>query len=286
MVDASNCRELHELADRFDCPPLKLTSWHILQDVQRGYGANPSSRLLNHDGEATSGDVGVGPGQPPTMPFALKGSGLTGPGETESFYHEDRGDGSDNEEYLSVFNDYTDEFRMTRGDDSTTYSEEQEQLFPLPEQLPFGAPATDVIKAWAYKLQLVYDMCAPNENYRNFDDTVGDADVPSHLQQYGAEPSQYNHHPDNVGGETSASGAEEEKLKKDLIEYYIDRGLTEKIESVDNILANFRGRGDLIFEALHNKYDDPTSADYIHPSNRKTGHPRQHSKGFLGNLFS
>jgi hypothetical protein len=33
VIDAeTNCEKLHELADRYDCPPLKLAAWRILQE--------------------------------------------------------------------------------------------------------------------------------------------------------------------------------------------------------------------------------------------------------------
>ena len=37
MIDTHNCELLHELAERYDCPPLKLTAWRILQEMIPGY---------------------------------------------------------------------------------------------------------------------------------------------------------------------------------------------------------------------------------------------------------
>lgn len=313
VVNAYNCRELHELADRFDCPPLKLTSWHMLQEMRVGYSTNPSTRL-GHSGNGVDGR-GL---QPPALPFGLKGSGLTGPGESDEHFggDGDAGNGSDQDEYLSVFNDYTDEFRAGRGEESTTYSEEQEQLFPLPEQLPPGAPASDVIKAWAYKLQLVYDMCAPRDGldqFGNGHNKEGDRDYdePSEAgdyydgqqyqgRRYGAgdnrpesqQQSQRggspNRRPDepNGGGWSRETDPNYATMKQNLIDYYTERGLNDKISSVDNILSNFSGREDMIYEALRNKYDNSNSADYIHPKKHARVIGKQSSKGFLGGLFS
>lgn len=46
VVDKSNCQMLHELADRYDCPALKLTAWRIVQESAPGYSTMPS-KLLN-----------------------------------------------------------------------------------------------------------------------------------------------------------------------------------------------------------------------------------------------
>ena len=278
VVNTYNCRELHELADKFDCPPLKLASWHMLQEMRVGYGATPSARLLSHSDGDIHGQV-----EPPPLPFGLKGSGLTGPGETDGVYGNENENASDVDEYLSVFNDYTDEFRAMRGEESTSYSEEQEQLFPMPDQLPPGAPASDVIKAWAYKLQLVYDMCAPKEDLYQF---RNGEDYTDGYYMNGGEGSQFPQRVDNNVW-SAENDPEYETKKKNLESYYSERGLTEKIASVDNILANFMGREDKIFEALRGKYDDPDSQDYIQL--KKTSgitHPKQSSKGFLGGLFS
>jgi hypothetical protein len=314
-VSAHNCRELHELADRFDCPPLKLTSWHMLQEMRVGYGAHPSSRLL-HTHAGGGGAEGGGGMQLPAVPFGLKGSGLVGPGESDIVFGADAGNASDDDEYLSVFNDYTEEFRAARGEDSTSYSEEQEQLFPLPEQLPPGAPASDVIKAWAYKLQLVYDMCVPRDGLDQYGGGGGGGGGGNgaseggygygggYLDEHGYGSGNGNgngndhenhhaHHPHQKRGEDNSFWSPEndpnyQTIKRNLIDYYTERSLTDKIASVDNILTNFKGRDDMIYEALRNKYDDPQSADYIHPRKhiKKNVLGKQSSKGFLGGLFS
>jgi hypothetical protein len=36
IIDTSNCEQLHELADRYDCPPLKLSAWRLLQQTVPG----------------------------------------------------------------------------------------------------------------------------------------------------------------------------------------------------------------------------------------------------------
>ena len=43
VVDSDNCLGLHELADRLDCPPLKLASWKVAQESAPGYGLMPQN---------------------------------------------------------------------------------------------------------------------------------------------------------------------------------------------------------------------------------------------------
>jgi hypothetical protein len=289
VVSATNAKELHELADRFDCPPLKLTSWHILQDTRQAYSTNPATRLLSGDG-ADGGPAGPGRAMPPAIvPFTLKGSGMTGPGEDGRLGAADGGgDGAsdEEEEFLSVFNDYT------QGRRDGSISEDTEQMFPLPEQLPPNAPAADVIKAWAYRLQLVYDMCVPrDEAAPQADDQEPDQqeeddgrrqagyeppqrgreaafNTDQGLSQSGQGPAAATQVPFSRSNRRDEGADNEASAKQRLIQFYVERNLHDRISSVDNVLASFRRREDELFEALRQKYDDPSSPSYIPPSAR------------------
>ena len=61
IIDPDNCEYLHELADRHDCPPLKLMAWRILQESVPGYSKMPNKMLS----QSSTGSV-------------LKGTGFTG----------------------------------------------------------------------------------------------------------------------------------------------------------------------------------------------------------------
>jgi hypothetical protein len=65
VVTSENCTMLHDLADRYDCAPLKLAAWRELQAKNTSYAKNPARQLL----VASSGGKDRG------------GRGLTGPGE-------------------------------------------------------------------------------------------------------------------------------------------------------------------------------------------------------------
>ena len=70
----TNCEKLHELADRFDCPPLKLAAWRILQETRPGYGSSPNASKLLKGGAASHA-------QQQAVKRILGVTGLTGPGE-------------------------------------------------------------------------------------------------------------------------------------------------------------------------------------------------------------
>ena len=137
-------------------------------------------------------------------------------------------------------------------------------------------------------------MCVPKDGYNEYGDGLEGGGRGYGDDRYDDEghgrPGEDAHSPpsrrQNRGGEENGD-SEYATIKQNLIDYYTDRGLTDKIASVDNIISNFDGREEMIFKALHDKYDDPSSPDYIRPNGHKTsGQPRQNSKGFLGGLFS
>lgn len=287
-VDRTNCKKLHELADRFDCPPLKLSAWHILQETSQGYAANPSSRLLNPmtDGDAMRLT-------PPSMAaYLLKGTGLTGPGEfagADGASPKGRGgssgaaenadpnaletgsDEGDRPMHLSVFADYSHQYGHEGG--SVYSSEMSESHALLPEQLPPGAPAAAVIKAWAYKLQLLYELCSPRGLHDDLNHQRGGINNSSYNADYSQRPEQNNEYNDAQFGGSNASNeysASPSDARNQLISFYNERGLFDRISYVDNALATFRGRENEMFEMLRDKYDAPESPDYVPPSARRS----------------
>lgn len=72
VLSDTNCEILHEIADRYDCPPLKLASWKVLQENTPTYRSSPASILLK-------GSKNIN--QQLSVSNPAKGTGLTGPGE-------------------------------------------------------------------------------------------------------------------------------------------------------------------------------------------------------------
>jgi hypothetical protein len=125
IVNADNCEQLHELADKYSCPPLKLAAWRTLQGNQTGYATNPSRSLLVSQAEVEGA-----------------GHGLTGP---EEMY-------MSAERSVSILAK-TNHFR------SSYLLEENENENEDPSKI--GGPAKDIVKAWSNHLQKVYDKCVP-----------------------------------------------------------------------------------------------------------------------------
>ncbi|RYG99790.1 BTB/POZ domain-containing protein, partial [archaeon] len=164
ILEPSNAAYLHELADRYDCPPLKLASWKILQHHVPGMENFPNRRKL----EKTSLADGA---------KHLRGTGLMGPGDVHfstglkrsqvKFLEDEASDQEDNEEdgeqaeehdedkaeMPSVFDDYDaqeedeSEYDDGRGEDRDVITRR------ALEQLARDAPATEVIMAWARRLK-------------------------------------------------------------------------------------------------------------------------------------
>eukprot|EP01031_Cornospumella_fuschlensis_P036194 gene36194-43901_t len=171
ILEPANAAYLHELADRYDCPPLKLASWKILQHHVPGVENNfPNRKKL----ETSLADGAK----------HLRGTGLMGPGDAhfstglkrsqvkfledevaEEEENEDDGEQADEDkgEMPSVFEDYDamdeeeSEYDDGRGEDRDVQTRRALEL------LPPDAPATEVIIAWARRLKAVYAKCVPIE---------------------------------------------------------------------------------------------------------------------------
>ena len=159
VIDISNCGQLHDLADKYDCPPLKLASFRVLQENDPSYGFAPVNWESNgaENIHTTNAD-----------------SGLTGPGES-SYYTNDRGLAA------HVYEEYDDDddrvpsilaFKRkstTTDVDTADINEGASQYVDALDshQLPPGSSAREVVKAWASRLQYVYEQCAALEASEN-----------------------------------------------------------------------------------------------------------------------
>ena len=68
VMNEENCNELHDLADRYDCPPLKLAAFRMLQETDPSYQFAP----INWDVATARENYNDG---------MNSHSGLTGPGD-------------------------------------------------------------------------------------------------------------------------------------------------------------------------------------------------------------
>lgn len=190
VIDPTNCLILHEFADRYDCPPLKLTAWRMIQEATPAYGEKPSQLL-----QAASSLVSPGK------------TGLTGPAET--FYRAMQGNIEEDEEELpSIF-----------------YPEyNQEPDFPQPDELPSDAPASDVVRAWALRLQDVWNQCNPSQY---IDDSISI------------------------------------DWRAELCEIYNVLNMPDKIEIVDKILELYKGKEKSMLQTILQKYHEILPDEYV-----------------------
>ncbi len=179
----TNVAYLHELADRYDCPPLKLAAWRILKEKVPGVGSFPSRSQLLKSATGTKEKV-------------LRGTGFTGPGDpafdnlnntngirskrVPSSYEEMA---LDEAQLPSVFDDFEKPPKRSRGEDDEEGDDDEEneddedgdegdeafremaqryQEIQL-EDLGADAKASDVIMAWSKRLKEIYAACAPKE---------------------------------------------------------------------------------------------------------------------------
>lgn len=166
-LDRSNCHFLHELADRYDCPPLKLAAWKLVKSH-----LPPMDGFLNHEDlkeHLTDGQR------------RMKGTGLTGPGDpffalmgikrSEAHFGEEDNGGEEEED--NGDNDYDEENRHLDGLDNmpsvfNDYEGEDDEV-PSVDKLSPHASATEVIMAWAKHLKTYYSQCAPIDAVDNTD---------------------------------------------------------------------------------------------------------------------
>ena len=196
VIDGTNCLLLHEFADRYDCPALKLTAWRMIQETTPAYAAMPSMLL-----DASSSLVSPR-------------SGLTGP--AESFRNHMNGDfHEEEEEFPSILNPETFEF------DSSSY--------PQPDELPPNACASDVVRAWALRLQDVHSQCFPpnNEYYNN-------------------------------GNQRNVDWAAE------LKEVYSILNLPDKVPLIDQILEMYVGKETQMMQSILVKYRAVLPTEYVY----------------------
>jgi hypothetical protein len=176
VISSENSQTLHELADRYDCPPLKLAAWRLLQESVPGYSSSAAGKLLkgisNSKKPKTNGLVG--PGEPQIVkisdlqPKKRISNNNDNPDENDDGYNDDGNQGygaSDDDEYdedgrriaPSLF--FTEEEGDVDVYDEDNYDADgdggtNQKTPPLRlDQLGPTATAEDVVKAWALRLK-------------------------------------------------------------------------------------------------------------------------------------
>lgn len=146
ILDAErNCEYLYELADRYDCPPLKLAAWRILKERIPDISAFPTKEKLLRSMNDKLAD--------------MKGTGLISPGDPLfnclALTHPTHGATQNRrpvEEVLPSVFDAPNEDQEDDGDEEDDEREDRSRI-PRVEDLDPSAPATMVVMAWAKRLK-------------------------------------------------------------------------------------------------------------------------------------
>ncbi len=263
-INPNNCNRLHELADRYDCPPLKLAAWRFIQQATSG----PSKHL------DFSSKV-------------FKGTGLTGPGEAAFFRNISLQERADHErhtaELVAATGGIISAHSMIRPTNEDGDEEDKSQdrgddrkSVDLNEAVSHSLEATEFIRAWSRRLHTVYEDCMVSE--------VGDpAQLDSALQQSQRNMAVNSRHKgaptaprapvENASGSVAGGSpqrpvAGSQKLKKsaarptrgdidwhsELKGFYLGINLPEKLPFLDEILQANAGREDQMLSHLMMKY--------------------------------
>lgn len=244
IIDSSNCEVLHELADRYDCPPLKLSAWRILQQTVPGYSSAPELAA-----------------EPSMNSYVIIGSGFTNPGEMPvpkdsepTWWPSDDEDGDNIPSIFYVPDSEVESDNEEDGivgkTDAIYESSKQVQRYTHPDQLSANASAVDVVRSWASRLQHVYDQCIPEAMFESSESEI------SNLKKDTARmkpPVNSNLLPirraRKRGGEKATYDWEGE-----LVRFYTTLNLPEKIQDIPTILKTWSNREDQMIGTLLTKY--------------------------------
>jgi hypothetical protein len=293
-IDADNCDIMHELADRYDCPALKLAAFKALKEKEPAYAAAPDRHIHNrHHHNHRHSDRSSN--APSTRKFY--DNGLIGPGERNKTQFDDDEDveygGDDNGDGLPSILKYRrgsvrvgagwNEFEQASYYQNDDDDESQATIYH-PRDLPNHAPASEVVEAWAQRLRQVYQECIP-KNLNNNDDT-SDAGENNRLDQTISKvrdnlrlhytpraevlsnslnrsklsdsgANSYSHF--NSSGVEIPRGSNMIDWHKELKSFYLDLNMPDKIGTLPDILRTWRGKEEQMVSSLIIKYKQSIS---------------------------
>lgn len=209
ILNHDNCVHLHQIADFFECAPLKISAWRIIQESKPGYGATPNHMVSSMQVNARN---------------ARQGHGLTGPGEVETFSKSEKGkapgyghddDSDDEEAEFSIFTATTPTGFGTNesvipGEGLLSSVNKRYDHFVHPDKLPAGTPAAQVVKAWSFRLQEVFAECCDYSDINIAQHADMSALASTRSETESVQPSevgsvhQQNHHQQEVHRHISA----------------------------------------------------------------------------------
>ena len=173
IVNHDNCVHLHQIADFFECAPLKISAWRIIQESKPGYSAAPNHMISSMQVNANNAKM------------QAHGHGLTGPGELNGAMfkqgggHDDDDSDEDDDAEFSIFTGTT-PTGVTGAEQSDAPDEgllgsisKRYDHYVHPDKLPKGTPAAQVVKAWSFRLQEVFAECCNHDSDINMAEHAG-----------------------------------------------------------------------------------------------------------------
>lgn len=267
IVDPYNCKQLHDLADRYDCPPLKLSALKVLNESIPAYSSLPSSIM------AATGAAGV-----------LKGTGLTGPGEADFLSNlppTQNQPGAHPDEIMdelpSIFSQFSppppsagdgddeDESALDELMGETKHKTRVERRDYLhPKELPQTASASDLVKAWSARLQDVLQMCNAPEGEDFLDPESMEAELGKKIMYTSGRgmgsPKMKNgkaiNKKSSAGNRSPGkySHIREINWRSELKAFYLGINMPEKLPGIGEILHTWRGKEEQMLSHLITKY--------------------------------
>ena len=234
VIDTHNCEFLHELAERYDCPPLKLTAWRILQEMIPGYSRKPI--YANNQ----------------KLEIEDSSNGLTGPGELPFIQgYENNGYEEDYDEDLpSIF----DKIKNIENENPDV----EEEVYEV-DNLPINATASDVVKAWGNKLFKIYKECTPKDGEANimsaFSNVEASSDTIKRITNQ--SPKKGGGSPLKVFTPIHTSHTKpvvDIDWRNELRRFYLAINHPEKVTGIEDILKMWVGKEDQMLSSLLTKY--------------------------------
>lgn len=247
VIDSSNCEKLHEMADVFDCPPLKLCAWRILQEAIPGYSVAPN-HMLNLSEE-----------QQKQITYQLRGNGLTGPCDIEQDYT------VENEEDEPIPNILREDANPPAGEElegdgegsmnaSGEYNPPSDVPPMHPKSLPKDASATETVNVWGDYLQYVYRQCQPPPDtempdiYKDDHQSETDSNTSIALKKRKKHSKRHRH--------KIISRRDRVDWYQELTRFYQGINMENKLNDLDNIMLSWEGKEELMLESLRKKYHE------------------------------
>lgn len=265
-IDSKNCNQLHELADHYDCPPLKLAAWRYIQQAISG----PSKHL----------DI--------AMNSVYKGTGLTGPGEP-SFYRnltsqeileEERASKDSLKAISGVIGGHSGLVKQMHDDNvgneedkQDEYDDNEADAIDLNESIEMNVSSEEFIRQWSKRLNAVYRDCTVNPN--DIGSSVNDAVMAQGQQsmmlgsrQMGALPTErvVRTPPGTPARDRKQSGSNNTQGKSgqltpgdidwmsELKGFYLSINMPERLPFLTEILQANAGREEQMLSHLMMKY--------------------------------